>query len=192
VASEAITILDDPTLPGRRGSYRFDDEGTPAGPTLLVERGVLRGLLHSRATALDMGCAPDGHGRRESFRHSPIPRMANTFIAPGALPPEAVLRATPRGLYVTRMGGGEVDTLSGDFVFEVAEGFRIEGGEVAEPLRGATLVGNGPAVLAAIDLVGSDLGFSLGTCGKDGQAAPVADAQPTLRIPEIVVGGAVE
>ena len=189
VASELVTVVDDPTLPGRRGSYRFDDEGTPAQRTVLVERGVLKGFLHSRTTARRMGARPTGHGRRESFAHRPIPRMGNTLIAPGPHDPEEILRETPTGLYVTRMGGGQVDTVSGDFVFEVAEGFRIESGRVGEPVRGATLVGNGPRVLREIDRVGSDLGFSVGTCGKDGQGVPVADAQPTLRIPEMVVGG---
>ncbi len=192
VASDRITVVDDPTLPGRRGSYRFDDEGTPARRAVLIEQGVLRGFLHSRSTARRMGAAPTGHGRRESFAHRPIPRMANTFIAPGPDEPGEILRDTPSGLYVTRMGGGQVDTVSGDFVFEVAEGFRIENGRVGEPVRGATLVGNGPRVLLAIDRVGSDLGFSVGTCGKDGQGVPVADAQPTLRIPEMVVGGEAE
>jgi len=189
IASPAVTVVDDPTIPGRRGSYAFDDEGVPAERVVLVEKGVLRSWLHSRATALALGQRPNGHGRRESYSHLPIPRMANTLILPGSETPESVVRRTGTGLYVTRMGGGEVNTVNGDFVFEVAEGFRIEGGEVGEPLQGATLVGNGPTVLAAIDLVGSDLGFSLGTCGKDGQGAPVADAQPTLRIPEMVVGG---
>ncbi len=190
IASPLVTVVDDPTLPGRRGSYAFDDEGTPARRTVLVERGVLRGFLHSRLTAARLGAEPTGHGRRESFRHVPLPRMANTFIAPGPHDPAEILRSTPRGLYVTRMGGGQVNTVSGDFVFEVSEGYRIEGGEVGEPVRGATLVGNGPRVLREIDRVGGDLGFAVGTCGKDGQGVPVSDAQPTIRIPELVVGGA--
>ncbi len=189
IASPLVTVVDDPTLPGRRGSYRFDDEGTPARRTVLVERGVLLGFLHSRVTAARMGVDPTGHGRRESFEHLPMPRMANTFIAPGPHDPDEILRSTPSGLYVTRMGGGQVNTVSGDFVFEVAEGYRIEGGEKGEPVRGAVLVGNGPRVLREIDRVGSDLGFAVGTCGKDGQGVPVADAQPTIRIPELVVGG---
>ncbi len=189
IASPLITVVDDPTLPGRRGSYRFDDEGTPARRTVLVEQGVLRGFLHSRTTAARMGVEPTGHGRRESFEHLPMPRMANTFIAPGPHDPGEILRSTPSGLYVTRMGGGQVNTVSGDFVFEVAEGYRIEGGEKGEPVRGAVLVGNGPRVLREIDRVGRDLGFAVGTCGKDGQGIPVADAQPTIRIPELVVGG---
>ncbi len=189
IAGDRITVVDDPTLPGRRGSYAFDDEGTPAQRTVLVDGGILRGFLHSRETADRMGARPTGNGRRESYRDVPLPRMSNTFIAPGTDDPDDILRATPNGLYVTRMGGGQVNTVSGDFVFEVAEGFRIENGRKGEPVRGATLVGNGPRVLATIDRVGSDLGFGIGTCGKDGQGVPVADAQPTLRIPELVVGG---
>ncbi len=190
IASPLVTVVDDPTLPGRRGSYAFDDEGTPARRTVLVDRGVLLGFLHSRITAARTGAEPTGHGRRESFEHVPLPRMANTFIAPGPHDPAEIVRSTPRGLYVTRMGGGQVNTVSGDFVFEVSEGYRIEGGEVGRPVRGATLVGNGPRVLREIDRVGGDLGFAVGTCGKDGQGVPVSDAQPTIRIPELVVGGA--
>ncbi len=191
IASPLITVLDDATLPGRRGSFRFDDEGTEARRTVLVEQGVLRTYLYDRLTARKDGTASTGNGRRESYRHRPIPRMTNTLIAPGAERPSAILRDTPRGLYVRKMGGGQVNTVNGDFVFEVSEGYLIENGAVGEPVRGATLIGNGPAVLLAIDRVGSDLGFSIGTCGKDGQGSPVSDAQPTLRIPEITVGGEV-
>ena len=191
VASPLVTVVDDPTLPGRRGSYIYDDEGEPAAPTTLVEKGILRGWLHSRVTAQQMGQEPSGNGRRDGFGQPPIPRMSNTYIAPGGDTPETILRDTERGLYVTRMGGGEVNTLSGDFVFEVSEGFLIEKGQIGDPVRGATITGNGPDALLSIDRVGSDLGFGIGTCGKDGQSAPVADAQPTLRIPELVVGGAV-
>jgi TldD protein len=130
-----------------------------------------------------------GNGRRESYQHKPIPRMSNTLIAPGEMRPEEIIRSVSRGLLVKKMGGGQVNTVNGDFVFEVSEGYRIEGGEVGAPVRGATLIGNGPRILQQIDMVGSDLGFGLGTCGKDGQGAPVSDAQPTLRIPEIILGG---
>lgn len=191
IASPLITVLDDSTLPGRRGSFRFDDEGVEAQRTVLVEKGVLRTYLYDRLTALKDGVRSTGNGRRESYKHRPIPRMTNTMIAPGASRPEDVLRATQKGLYVTKMGGGQVNTVNGDFVFEVSEGRLIENGALGEPVRGATLIGNGPNVLMSIDLVGSDLGFSIGTCGKDGQGAPVSDAQPTLRIPEITVGGEV-
>ncbi len=191
VASPLITVIDDPTLPGKRGSYLFDDEGVPAEKVILIENGVLKSFLYDRATALKFGKNPNGHGRRESYRHRPIPRMANTYIAPGPHDPEEIIRSVSRGLLVKKMGGGEVNPVTGDFVFEVTEGYLIEDGEVGEPVMGATLVGNGPEVLRIIDMVGWDLGFGIGTCGKDGQGVPVSDAQPTLRIPEIVVGGEV-
>ncbi len=189
IASPLITVVDDATLPGKRGSFRFDDEGADAERTVLVDRGVLKTFMYDRLTAMKDGTASTGNGRRESYKHRPIPRMTNTMILPGETDPAAILRATPRGLFVKKMGGGQVNTVNGDFVFEVSEGYLIENGRVGEPVRGATLTGNGPRVLLSIDLVGSDLGFSIGTCGKDGQGSPVSDAQPTLRIPEIVVGG---
>ncbi len=189
VATPAISVVDDATLPGRRGSFAFDDEAVPGARTVLVDRGVLTGYLHDRRSAMKLGAAPTGNGRRESYRHAPIPRMTNILIASGEDDPEAIVRSVERGLFVRRMGGGQVNTVNGDFVFEVVEGYRLEHGRIGEPVRGATLTGNGPDVLAAIDRVGRDLGFAIGTCGKDGQGVPVADAQPTLRIPEIIVGG---
>jgi TldD protein len=192
IAAPIITVVDDSTLPGRRGSFSVDDEGTPAQRTVLVDRGVLKSYLYDRLTAMKDGARSTANGRRESYRHRPIPRMTNTMILPGTTGPGEILRTTPKGLYVRKMGGGQVNTVNGDFVFEVSEGYLIENGRIGEPVRGATLVGNGPAVLMSIDLVGSDLGFSIGTCGKDGQGSPVSDAQPTLRIPEITVGGEVE
>ncbi len=192
VASPLITVIDDPTLPGKRGSYAFDDEGVSAERVVLIEKGILKNFLYDRVTAFKFGKKPNGHGRRESYRHRPIPRMANTYIAPGPHDPEEILRSVDRGLLVKKMGGGEVNPVTGDFVFEVTEGYLIEGGEVGEPVRGATLSGNGPEVLRIIDMVGRDLGFGIGTCGKDGQGVPVSDAQPTLRIPEMVVGGEVK
>jgi TldD protein len=190
VASPLINVIDDATLPNRRGSFLFDDEGTPSQETVLIERGVLRSYLADRLSLLK-GAATHltGNGRRESYRHKPIPRMTNTYIAPGQTDPSEIIRSTPKGLFVRKMGGGQVDTVNGDFVFEVSEGYLIENGAVGEPVRGAILTGNGPKVLKTIDLVGTDLGWSIGTCGKDGQGAPVADGQPTLRIPEIIVGG---
>ncbi|HWR88870.1 MAG TPA: TldD/PmbA family protein [Dissulfurispiraceae bacterium] len=192
VASPAITVIDDATLPNKRGSYACDDEGTPAGRTVLVRDGILTGYLYDRYTAMVDGTRSTGNGRRESYAHKPIPRMTNTFIEPGKDSPGDVMRSTDRGLLVRKMGGGQVDTVSGDFVFEVQEGYLIENGEAGEPVRGATLIGNGPEILQSIDMVGSDLGFSIGTCGKDSQGVPVSDAMPTLRIREIVVGGEVE
>jgi len=189
VAAPSLSIVDDATLPGRRGSYAFDDEATAAARTVLVDRGVLKGYLHDRRSAMKLGSRTTGNGRRESYRHAPIPRMSNIFIASGEEDPEAIVRSVERGLFVRRMGGGQVNTVNGDFVFEVVEAYRLEHGRIGEPVRGATLAGNGPAVLRAIDRVGRDLGFAIGTCGKDGQGVPVSDAQPTLRVPEIVVGG---
>jgi TldD protein len=189
IASPLISVVDDPTLCGVRGSYAVDDEGVPAERTLLVDRGVLRTYLFDRLSAAKDGRASNGHGRRQSYHQRPIPRMSNTMILPGTDDPAKIIAQVKQGLFVRKMGGGQVNTVNGDFVFEVTEGYRIEGGEVAYPVRGATLVGNGPDVLRQIDRVGSDLGFALGTCGKDGQGVPVSDAQPTLRIPELTVGG---
>jgi len=189
VASKLITVVDDKTIPNRRGSYNFDDEGAPSERTILVDQGVLRNYMYDQLEAMRAGKNSTANGRRESYRFRPIVRMSNTMILPGRTDPAEIIKSVDRGLLVRKMGGGEVDTVAGDFVFEVSEGYLIENGEQAEPVRGATLVGNGPKILMEIDQVGTDLGFSLGTCGKDGQGAPVADAQPTLRIPEIIVGG---
>lgn len=192
VASELITVIDDATIEGKRGSFRFDDEGTPSQRTVLVERGILKNYMYDMVTSMKEGVSSTGNGRRESYRHKPIPRMTNTLIAPGKDSPEDIIRSVEKGLFVKKMGGGQVNTVTGDFVFEVQEGYLIEKGQISEPLRGATLQGNGPAVLKAIDRVGNDLGFSIGTCGKDGQGVPVSDGMPTLRIPEMVVGGIIQ
>ena len=191
VASPMVTVIDDATLPCKRGSFSFDDEGTPSRRNVLVKEGVLIGYLYDKHTAMVDSRESTGNGRRESYEHKPIPRMTNTFIAPGGAAPEEVLKSVSSGLYVIKMGGGQVNTVNGDFVFEVQEGYLIESGSVGELVRGATLVGNGPEVLKSIDMVASDLGFSIGTCGKDAQGVPVSDAMPTLRISEIVVGGEV-
>ena len=190
IGSPLVSIADDATVPGKRGSYGMDDEGTSGQRTLLVAAGILKGFLHDRLSAMKDGVAPTGNGRRESYRHKPIPRMTNTLILPGNTPPGEILSGADRGLEVVKMGGGQVNTVTGDFMFEVAEGYRIEGGKRGEPVRGATITGNGPEVLSMIDRVGSDLGFGIGTCGKDGQGVPVGDAQPTLSIgpPFITVG----
>lgn len=190
VASDLVTVIDDSTLPGRRGSFLFDDEGTPSQRTVLVEKGILKSYMYDRLTAMKDNTRSTGNGRRESYESRPIPRMTNTFIAPSADDPEAIIRSVDMGLLVVKMGGGQVNTVTGDFVFDVQEGYLIKNGRKDEMVRGATLAGNGPEVLKAIDMVGSDLGFSIGTCGKDSQGVPVTDAMPTLRIPEIVVGGA--
>ncbi|MBF0557213.1 MAG: TldD/PmbA family protein [Nitrospirae bacterium] len=191
VASKHITVIDDATIQGKRGSFSVDDEGVASQKNILVNEGVLVSYLYDKYNAFIDKSASTGNGRRESYEHKPIPRMSNTIIAPGTLYPQDVLSSVPKGLLVKKMGGGQVNTVTGDFVFEVQEGYLIENGKPADPVRGATLVGNGPAVLMSIDMVGSDLGFSIGTCGKDGQGVPVSDAMPTLRIPEMVVGGEV-
>ena len=189
IASPLITVIDDSTLPAKRGSFRFDDEGTPSQRTVLVEDGVLKQFMYDRLSAMKGGKSSTGNGRRMSYKYRPIPRMTNTFIAPGKMNPDEIVKSVKKGLFVKKMGGGEVNIVNGDFVFEVSEGYLIEDGKIKQPVRGATLTGNGPEVLKEIDMVGNDLGFSIGTCGKDGQGAPVSDAQPTLRIPKIVVGG---
>ncbi|HDZ87017.1 MAG TPA: TldD/PmbA family protein, partial [Nitrospirae bacterium] len=189
VASPLVTVIDDATIPQKRGSFRFDDEGTPSCKTILVENGVLKGFMYDRLTALNDRTVSTGNGRRESYHSKPIPRMTNTYLATGKSSAEEILKDTDRGLFVKKMGGGQVNTVSGDFVFDVQEAYIIENGSLTRPVRGATLTGNGPEVLKAIDRVGNDLGFAIGTCGKDAQGVPVSDAMPTVRIPDIVVGG---
>jgi len=189
VASPLITVVDDATMPGRRGSYRYDDDGVEGQKTLLVEKGILRGYLYDRLSAMKDGASSTGNGRRQSYKHVPIPRMTNTLITPGESDPQEIIRSVKKGLLVTRLGGGQVNTVNGDFVFEVSEGYLIENGEATLPVRGANLIGNGPRVLQEVEAVGNDLGFTIGTCGKDGQGAPVSDGQPTLLLPQIVVGG---
>lgn len=190
VASPLVTVIDDSTIPNGRGSFSFDDEGVAARKTVLVENGILKGYLCDRLTAMKTGRESTGNGRRESYATKPIVRMTNTLIAPGGTPPESIIREATHGLFVRKMGGGQVNTVTGDFVFEVTEGYLIENGAVGEPVRGATLTGNGPTVLQNVVRVGSDLGFGIGTCGKDGQGIPVSDAQPTMLISGITVGGA--
>jgi TldD protein len=156
---------------------------------MLVEKGILRNYLYDLMTARKDGKKSTGNGRRESYHFKPIPRMTNTMIVPGEHEPALIIKSVSKGLYVKKMGGGQVNTATGDFVFEVTEAYEINNGDIGHPVRGAILTGNGPAVLRSIDMVGKDIGFEIGTCGKDGQHVPVSDGQPTLRIPEIVVGG---
>src|SRR5438132_25030 len=189
VASELITVIDDGTDPNKRGTAAMDDEGTPTQRTVLIEKGILRTYLSDRKHAEKLGIKRSGNARRESFRYLPICRMTNTMIARGTSDPDEILRSVKDGVFVKKMGGGQVDVVSGNFAFEITECYRIRDGKLAEPLRGATLVGQGPKLMTEIDMVGTDLGYATGTCGKDGQGAPVADAQPTLRIPSVVVGG---
>jgi len=191
VASPLCTVVDDGTLPGRRGSLNLDDEGTPTQRNVLIEQGVLRGYLQDRLNARLMGMAPTGNGRRESYAHPPLPRMTNTFMLAGETPPEDIPRSVRRGLYAAAFGGGQVDITSGKFVFSASEAYLIEDGVVTRPVRGATLIGNGPDVLMRVSLVGNDLALDegVGTCGKDGQSVPVGVGLPTIRLDGITVGG---
>lgn len=188
VANEKLTVYDDPTVPSARGSFHYDDEGVPSEASKLIENGVLRDYMYDRLSARRAKRNSNGHGRRESYAHRPIPRMSNTFIAPGPDDPEKILASFQNGLLVTKMGGGQVNTANGDFVFEVEEGFLVKDGR-RNMVRGATLLGNGPEVLQRIDQVGSDHGWAIGTCGKEGQGVPVSDAMPTVHIQKLVIGG---
>ncbi|OPX81748.1 MAG: protease TldD [Pelotomaculum sp. PtaB.Bin013] len=189
VASPEVTVIDDATISDRYGSYRFDDEGTPARKVELIRKGMLTDYLYDRLTAMRETNDSNGHGRRESYQHKPIPRMSNTYIAPGKTDPDKIIGNIREGLLVKKMGGGQVNTTTGDFVFEVTEGYLIKDGETGPMVRGATLTGNGPDVLRTVEAVGSDLGFTIGTCGKDGQGVPVSDAQPTISIKQLIIGG---
>lgn len=189
IASEVVSASDNPTREGLWGSYEYDDEGTPSQHTLFIENGVLRGFLYDRHAAMKDGVPSTGNGRRQSFRHVPIPRMSNTYIEPGDLTHDEIISSTPAGLYAAKMGGGQVDPATGDFVFAVSEGYLIDNGKLGQAVRGATLIGNGPRVLETIDAVGNDLSFEEGTCGKGGQGVPVTTGGPTFRITELTVGG---
>jgi TldD protein len=191
VATEGVTVIDDGTLPARRGSLNVDDEGTPTRRTVLIENGILRRYLQDRLNARLMGAEPTGNGRRQSYAHLPMPRMTNTFMLAGEEPPEDVLRSVRRGIYAVSFGGGQVDITSGKFVFSANEAYRIENGRLGAPLKGATLIGNGPDVLTRVARIGNDLALDrgIGTCGKDGQSVPVGVGLPTIRIDGITVGG---
>jgi len=191
VASELCTIVDDGTLARRRGSLNIDDEGTPTSRTVLIDKGILRGYLQDRMNARLMKMEPTGNGRRESFAHSPMPRMTNTFMLPGDSTPDEIIRSVPNGLYAVSFGGGQVDITNGKFVFSASEAYLIEDGKVTRPVKGATLIGSGPDVLKRVMMVGNDLKLDsgIGTCGKDGQSVPVGVGLPTIRIDGITVGG---
>jgi len=189
IASPLISVVDDKTIPHMRGTYACDDEGVLSERTVLVENGILKSYLFDKFHAMKYGKKSTGNGRRESYRFKPIPRMSNTMILPGNTDPQDIIASVDEGIFVVKMGGGQVDTVRGDFVFEISEGYIIEHGKIGDMIKNATMMGNGPNVLKEIDMVGNDLGFGIGTCGKDGQGVPVSDAQPTLRIPKIVVGG---
>ena len=189
LASPLVSGVDDSTELGAWGSFSFDDEGSPAARTVLFADGVLEGYLYDRIRARKDGVPRSANGRRQSYANLPIPRMTNTSILPGQADPDEVLRDTERGLYAKRLGGGQVNPATGDFVFGVTEAYLIEGGELSEPVRGANLVGNGIGILAAIDAVASDFETLQGICGKEGQGVPVGNGSPTLRIARMTVGG---
>jgi len=191
VAARGVTVVDDGTIPSRRGSLNVDDEGTPTQRTVLIEDGILRGYLQDRLNARLMGAAPTGNGRRESYAHLPMPRMTNTFMLAGADDPQDVLRSVKRGLYAVSFSGGQVDITSGKFVFSANEAYLIEDGRVGRPVKGATLIGNGPDALLRVSRIGNDLLLDrgVGTCGKDGQSVPVGVGMPTIRLDAITVGG---
>jgi TldD protein len=191
VAAPECTVVDDGTLSRRRGSLNVDDEGTPTECTTLIENGVLRGYMQDKLNARLMGTRPTGNGRRESFAHVTLPRMTNTYMRPGPHAPEEIIRSVERGIYAVNFGGGQVDITSGKFVFSASEAYEIHNGKLGAPLKGATLIGNGPDVLTRVSMVGNDLKLDdgVGTCGKDGQSVPVGVGQPTLRIDGLTVGG---
>jgi TldD protein len=191
VAAEGVTVVDDGTLAERRGSLNVDDEGTPTQRTILIDNGILRGYLHDRLNARLMGVSSTGNGRRESYAHLPMPRMTNTFMLAGQEDPEEIVRSVESGLYAVTFGGGQVDITSGKFVFSASEAYRIEGGAITAPVKGATLIGNGPEVLQRVSRIGHDLALDrgVGTCGKDGQSVPVGVGLPTVRVDDMTVGG---
>ena len=183
--------MDDGTLPDRRGSLTIDDEGTPSGRTVMIEDGVLTAYIQDRLNARLMGVRPTGNGRRQSYAHAPMPRMTNTIMLGGAHEPEEMIRSVKRGLYAVNFGGGSVDITSGKFVFSASEAYLIEDGRVTAPVKGATLIGNGPDALTRLDMVGNDPGLDagVGTCGKNGQGVPVGVGQPTVKLSGLTVGG---
>lgn len=191
VAARGVTVVDDGTLPSRRGSLNVDDEGTPTQCTTLIEDGVLKGYLQDKLNARLTGVAPTGNGRRESFAHVTLPRMTNTYMLPGTRTPEEIIGSVGRGLYCRSFGGGQVDITSGKFVFSASEAYLIENGRITVPVKGATLIGNGPDVMTRISMIGDDLRLDdgVGTCGKEGQDVPVGVGQPTLRVDGLTVGG---
>ncbi|HEX5128697.1 MAG TPA: metalloprotease TldD [Usitatibacter sp.] len=191
VAALGVTVIDDGTIPDRRGSLSIDDEGNPTTRNVLIEDGILRGYLQDRMNARLMGVAPTGNGRRESYASIPTPRMTNTFMLGGDKDPREIVASLDRGLYAVNFGGGEVDITSGKFVFSASEAYWVEGGKVLYPVKGATLIGNGPDALTRVSMVGNDMSLDsgIGMCGKDGQSVPVGVGQPTIRIDGLTVGG---
>jgi TldD protein len=191
VAAPGVTVVDDGTLQGRRGSLSVDDEGTPTECTTLIEDGILKGYMQDKLNARLMGMQPTGNGRRESFAQLPMPRMTNTYMLAGQHDPQEIIRSVKRGLYAVNFGGGQVDITNGKFVFSASEAYLIEDGKITAPVKGATLVGSGPDVLTRVSMIGNDLALDegVGVCGKDGQSVPVGVGQPTLRIDAMTVGG---
>jgi len=191
VASELCTVVDDGTIPARRGSLNVDDEGEPTQKTVLIENGILRGYLEDKLSAGILKTTRTGNGRRESYEHIPMPRMTNTYMLAGNDDPEDILHSVKRGLYAVSFGGGQVDITNGKFVFSASEAYLIEDGKVTAPVKGATLIGDGPTVLTRVTAVGNDLKLDpgIGTCGKDGQSVPVGVGIPTIKISRLTVGG---
>jgi TldD protein len=191
VASPLCTVVDDGTLSGRRGSLNIDDEGIPSQNTVLIEKGILKGYMQDRMNAGLMGVSPTGNGRRESYAHLPMPRMTNTYMLAGSHDPQEIIASVDRGLYAVNFGGGQVDITSGKFVFSASEAYLIENGKVTRPVKGATLIGNGPEVLKHVSMLGNDLQLDpgVGTCGKEGQSVPVGVGQPTMLVDRLTVGG---
>ncbi len=191
VAAKGVTIVDDGTLAKRRGSLSVDDEGTPTQYNVLIEDGILRGYMQDTLNARLMGVAPTGNGRRESFAHLPMPRMTNTYMLAGDRPQAELIASVKKGLYAPNFGGGQVDITSGKFVFTASEAYLIEDGKITRPVKGATLIGNGPDTMTKVSMIGNDLALDagVGICGKDGQSVPVGVGQPSLKIVGMTVGG---
>jgi TldD protein len=191
VAAPGVTVVDDGTLAKRRGSLNIDDEGNPTQCTTLIEDGILKGYMQDSLNARLMNAPLTGNGRRESFAHIPMPRMTNTYMLNGDKDPAEIIASVKNGLYAVNFGGGQVDITNGKFVFSAAEAYRIENGKITYPVKGATLIGNGPDVLTRVSMIGNDMTLDpgVGTCGKDGQSVPVGVGQPTLRVEELTVGG---
>ena len=191
VAAPGVTVVDDGTLTNRRGSLNVDDEGNPTQRTVLIEDGVLKGYIQDSLNARLMGVGVTGNGRRESFAHTPMPRMTNTYMLDGDKDPKEIIASVKRGLYAVNFGGGQVDIVSGKFVFSASEAYMIEDGKVTYPVKGATIIGNGPDALTRVSMIGNDMSLDtgVGTCGKEGQSVPVGVGQPTLRIDGLTVGG---
>jgi TldD protein len=191
VGARGVTVVDDGTIPDRRGSLNIDDEGNPTQRTVLIEDGILKGYMQDSLNARLMGVAPTGNGRRESFAHMPMPRMTNTIMLNGDKDPAEIIASVQNGLYAINFGGGQVDITNGKFVFSAAEAWKIENGKLAYPVKGATLIGNGPDALTRVSMIGNDMAMDsgIGTCGKEGQSVPVGVGQPTLRIDGLTVGG---